>query len=133
MDEIARVICAADSALIAAETARDLESAMNYMAPDVILQPPDMPMVVGREAVREFYAEWFALPYKSIQVRSQTVTVASSGDLAYLVGESSFNLGGPSSEERQVPGKYLGVWKKIGGKWRLAAISWSGDAAPGAG
>ena len=125
-------ICAADKALIAAETSRDIESAMAYMAPDVILQPPDNPMVVGYEAVREFYTEWFALPYTAIQVTAQTVTVASSGDIAYLVGESSLIFVGPQ-EESQVPGKYLGVWRKIDDVWRLAALSWTGNAAIGKG
>ena len=132
MTEIAQAICAADKSLIAAETSRNLESAMAYMAADVILQPPDRPMVVGREAVREFYAEWFAMPYTAIQVHAQTVTVASSGDLAYLVGESSLVLSGPQGEH-QVPGKYLGVWRKIDDEWRLAALSWTGNVASGSG
>ncbi|MEA1979220.1 MAG: DUF4440 domain-containing protein [Chloroflexota bacterium] len=130
LSEITKVICAADRSLIAAEASRDLDSAMSYMASNVILQPPDMPIVVGRKAVREFYTEWFALPYTSIQVHSQKVTVASSGDLAYLVGESSFVLEGPQGE-LQVPGKYLAVWEKVEGEWNLAAISWSGNAASG--
>ncbi len=130
--ELTKAICAADRALIAAESSRDLELAMTYMAPNVILQPPDMPMVVGYEAAREYYSVWFAVPYTSIQVRAQTVNVASSGDIAYIVGESSFVLSN-SQGEQQVPGKYLGVWKKIDGNWKLAAISWSGDAASGKG
>jgi ketosteroid isomerase-like protein len=85
-------------------------------------------MVVGREAVREFYADWFAIPYTAIHVQAQTVTVASSDDLAYLVGESALVLSGPQGE-RQVPGKYLGVWRKIDGEWRLAALSWTGNVA----
>ncbi len=130
-DHIAEAVCAADRALVAAEASRDLEAALDCMAPDIVLQPPDMPMVVGRAAVRRFYTAWFALPYTSIQVHSQTVTVASSGDFACLVGESSFVLGAPP-EERRVPGKYLGVWKKVDDAWKLAAISWSGNAASGA-
>ena len=84
-------------------------------------------MVVGREAVREFYTGWFAVPYTAIQVHAQTVTVASSDDLVYLVGEGSLVLSEPQ-EERQVPGKYLGVWKKIVREWRLAALSWTGNS-----
>jgi len=121
-----QAICAADKSLIASETSRNLELAMAYMAPDVILQHPDRPMVVGREAVREFYAEWFAMPYTAIQVHAQTVTVASSDDLAYLVGESSLILSGPQGEH-QVPGKYLGVWLKFDGEWRLTAMNWTGN------
>ncbi|NIM92165.1 MAG: DUF4440 domain-containing protein [Anaerolineales bacterium] len=128
LSEITKAICAADKSLIAAEVSRDLEAAMKFMAPNVILHPPDMPMVVGREAVREFYVDWFALPYISIQVHSQRVTVANSGDLAYLVGESSFVLRGPQGE-LEVPGKYLDVWEKVGCEWKLAAISWNGNTA----
>ena len=113
---------------MASETSRDLELAMAYMAPDVILQPPERPMVVGREAVHEFYGERFAMPYTAIQVHAQTVTEASSGDLAYLVGESSLVLSRPHGE-RQVPAKYLGVWRKIDGERRLAAMSWTGNVA----
>ncbi len=126
--KVAQAISAADKSLVAAETSRNLDLAMAYMAPDVILQPPERPMVVGREAVREFYAEWFAIPYTAILVHAQTVTVASSGDLAYLVGESSLVLSGPQGEH-QVPGKYLGVWRKIDAEWRLAAMSWTGNVA----
>ena len=128
LTQAAQAIRAADRFLIEAETSRDLDRAMTYMAPGVILQPPDRPMVHGREAVREFYAEWFALPYKEIQVHAQTVTVASSGDLAYLVGESSLVFSGPEGD-RPVPGKYLGVWRVIDGEWRLAALSWTGSGA----
>jgi hypothetical protein len=34
-----------------------------------------------------------------------------------------------SQEGLHVPGKYLGVWRKIDGEWKLAAISWSANAA----
>ena len=124
--EDAMAICTADKALIEAESSRNLEAAMAYMAQDVILHPPDLHAVEGHAAVRKFYLDWFALPYTVIRVLAQTVSVASSGDLAYLVGESSLVLNGPDGEF-QVPGKYLGVWRKIEGEWLLAAISWTAN------
>jgi ketosteroid isomerase-like protein len=117
---------------IAVETSRNLELVMAYLVPDVILQPPDQPMVVGREAVREFYAGWFAMAFTAIQAHAQRVTVASSSDLAYLVGESSLVLSGPQGEH-QVPGKHLGVWRKVDGEWRLTAMSWTGNVVSGKG
>jgi ketosteroid isomerase-like protein len=127
LSEEAKAICAADKALIEAESSRNLDLAMDYMAPDVVLQPPDTPAIVGRESVREFYADWFAIPYTAIHVHAQTVSVASSADLAYLVGESSLVFSGPNGE-RELPGKYLGVWQKVDDKWLLAAISWNANA-----
>jgi hypothetical protein len=32
-----------------------------------------------------------------------------------------------SGERTVVAGKYLGVWHKISGEWKLAAISWSAN------
>jgi ketosteroid isomerase-like protein len=126
LSEEAKAICAADKALIEAESSRNLDLAMDYLAPGVILQPPDQPAIVGRESVREFYANWFAIPYTAIHVRAQKVSVASSKDIAYLIGESSLVLSGPHGE-RQLPGKYLGVWRKVDNKWLLAAISWNAN------
>jgi ketosteroid isomerase-like protein len=126
VSEEAMAICTADKALIEAESSRNLEAAMAHMAPDVILHPPDLHAVERHEAVRKFYLDWFALPYTAIRVLAQTVSVAASGDLAYLVGESSLIMNGPDGEY-QVPGKYLGVWRKIDNEWLLAAISWTAN------
>jgi ketosteroid isomerase-like protein len=121
-------VCVSDKALVEAESSRDLELAMSYMAPDVVLQPPGQAAVIGLEAVREFYAYWFSIPYKAIHVQAQSVSMSSSADLAYLVGESSIEMSG-LQDGLHVPGKYLSIWRKIDGEWRLSAISWSSNAA----
>jgi ketosteroid isomerase-like protein len=126
VSEEAIAIRTADKALIEAESSRNLEAAMAFMAPNVILHPPDLNAVEGHEAVRKFYVNWFKLPYTAIQVLGQTVSVAATGDLAYLVGESSLVMSGPDGDY-EVPGKYLGVWRKIDNKWLLAAISWTAN------
>jgi ketosteroid isomerase-like protein len=123
-------ICAADRVLLEAESERDLELAMSFMAPDIVLQPPSQPAAIGLEAVREFYSQWFSLPYRAIHAQAQSVSMSSSADLAYLVGESSIEMSG-AQDGLHVPGKYLGVWRKIDGNWRLVAISWSANAAQG--
>jgi len=125
-----QAICDVDKALIEAESSRNLELALSFMAADVILQPPEQPAVVGLEAVRQFYAAWFAIPYIALQVQSQSVFVAASADLAYLVGESLMIVNTPDGE-RQWPGKYLDVWRKIDHTWQLAAISWTGNISSG--
>jgi ketosteroid isomerase-like protein len=101
---------------------------MTFMAPDIVVQPPGQPAAVGLEPVRQFYASWFSIPYQAIHVQTQCVSVSSSADLAYLVGESSIEMAG-SQAGLHVPGKYLGVWRKIDGEWKLSAISWSSNVA----
>ena len=86
-----------------------------------------LPAIVGDEAIRRFYEEqWFTLPYVEISGQVETIVVAASGDLAYLDGRSNLTLE-ISGENISSEGKYLGVWQKVQGQWRLAAISWTAN------
>jgi ketosteroid isomerase-like protein len=121
-----QAICNADKGLIEAEVSRDIEAVMGFIASGVVLHPPGRPPVIGRESVREFYAEWFAIPYTTIDVYEQQAAVAASGDLAYVLGQSALVLSGPQGD-LPLPGKYLSIWRKIDDQWLLAAISWTAN------
>jgi ketosteroid isomerase-like protein len=117
----------ADQALLQAEEQRDLESAMALVAPHAVFQPPGLPAIVGHEAIRRFYEEqWFTLPYVEMFGKADTVVVAASGDLEYLDGRSHLMLE-ISGEHVVSEGKYLGVWQRTEGHWRLVAISWTAN------
>jgi len=119
----------ADLALLRAEEQRNLDGAMDFIAPHAVFQPPGYPPIVGHEAIRQFYeTQWFKLPFIEISGAPEAIFVGSSGDLAYCDGRSQmvFEISG---ERTVASGKYLGVWKKISGKWKLAAISWSANEA----
>jgi ketosteroid isomerase-like protein len=117
----------ADLALLRAETQRDLDGVMELIAPGAVFQPPGYPPIVGREAIRQFYdTEWFKLPFIEISGRPESIVVGSSGNMAYLDGRSEMVLE-VSGERTVAVGKYLGVWRRISGQWKLAAISWSGN------
>jgi ketosteroid isomerase-like protein len=117
----------ADIALLRAEEQRDLESVMDLIAPHAVFQPPGYSAIVGYAAIRQFYeTEWFKLPFIEISGTPETIVVGSSGDLAYFDGRSQMVLE-ISGERTVAAGKYLGVWQKISGKWKLAAISWSAN------
>ena len=117
----------ADQALLQAEEQRDLESAMALVAPHAVFHPPGLPAIVGNEAIRRFYEQrWFTIPYVEISGQADTIVVAASGDLAYLDGRSHLMLE-ISGEQVLSEGKYLGVWQRIEGHWRLVAISWTAN------
>ena len=117
----------ADLALLRAEEQRDLDAAMDLIAPHTVLQPPGFSPIVGHEAIRQFYdTQWFKLPFIEISGMAETIVVGSSGDLAYFDGRSQMVIE-ISGERTVAAGKYLGVWQKISGKWKLAAISWSAN------
>lgn len=123
----------ADQALLRAEEQRDLEGAMAFIAPQAVFQPPGLAPVEGREAIRRFYEQqWFTLPYGEISGEARTIVVAASGDLAYLDGRSHLVLE-VSGEEVRSEGKYLAVWQRLEGQWRLVAISWTANEPAGSG
>ena len=117
----------ADLALLRAEEQRDLDGAMDHIAPDAVFQPPGYPPVVGHEAIRQFYdTQWFKLPFIEISGTPEAIVIGSSGDLAYFDGRSQMVME-IAGERTVAAGKYLGVWQEISGKWKLAAISWSSN------
>ncbi len=117
----------ADLALLRAEEQRDLDGAMDLIAPDAVFHPPGYPPIVGHEAIRRFYdTQWFKLPFIELSGTPDAIVVGASGDLAYFDGRSRMVIEA-SGERTVVAGKYLGVWRKISGRWKLAAISWSGN------
>ena len=118
-----------DLALLRAEEQRDLEGVMDFIAPHAVFQPPGYPPIVGHEAIRQFYdTQWFKLPFIEISGTPEAIVVGSSGDMAYFDGRSQMVVE-ISGKRTVAAGKYLGVWQKISGKWKLAAISWSANEA----
>ena len=119
----------ADLALLRAEEQRDLEGVMEFIAPHAVFQPPGYSPIVGQEAIRQFYdTQWFKLPFIEISGTPEAIVIGSSGDMAYFDGRSQMVVE-ISGERTVAAGKYLGVWQKISGKWKLAAISWSANEA----
>lgn len=116
----------ADRALLQAESERNLEGAMELIATDAVLQPPDGPPVAGTSSIRAFYHEWFKTPYRAIVCESDTIIVSSSCDMAYVVGNSLIKLDTPDGLIN-VPGKYFSIWRMIDGQWLCVGVSWSGN------
>ncbi|NOZ07938.1 MAG: nuclear transport factor 2 family protein [FCB group bacterium] len=126
---LAKQIRQADRALLQAEEQRDLNGAMALIAPRAVFQPPGFAPIVGREAIKRFYEQqWFKLPYREISGKADTIVVAASGDLGYFDGRSYMVLE-IAGEQIRSEGKYLGVWQRIEGQWKLAAISWTANEA----
>lgn len=113
------------TAAFEAEQQKDLDAILSYFAEDVIGQLPNMPQVQGLEAMRDFYTEYFKI-LVSIEGWSTEITVSKSGDMAWDYGGSRSVINGPDGPIEDET-KYLEVWKKIDGEWKVVAISASSD------
>ncbi len=105
---------------VTAFKARDFATIQALMAPDTLLLVPNASPVQGPEVAIETWKSWGELPGVSITFGAQRVEAAASGDLAYDYGAYTFAFDtdkGPFVEN----GKYIVVWKKIDGAWKIAA------------
>ncbi|MFQ6084148.1 MAG: YybH family protein [Candidatus Aminicenantia bacterium] len=109
-----------------AEMRKDLETIVNIYADYAIIQGPNMPQFEGKEAIKNFYEEFFKLPIVSIEGGPNKIVISNSGDMAYDIGWNRTVL---QQGENQIEdkGKYFCVWKKINDEWKIVVISYSSD------
>ena len=92
-------------------------------AEDAYLLPSGGEMVKGRAAIQAF---WTKAAEGISDFKLTTVDVQPLGnDSAREVG--TFTLKTKGQPPQEVAGKYVVVWQKVGGDWRLAADIWYTD------
>lgn len=100
----------------AAARTGDAQALTNLYANDAVINAPGTPRVTGRDEISAFFAQMVSEgPYENT-ISTDEVIVSESGDLAVELG--SFT--DPSGN-----GKYVGVWKNVGGEWKLFIDTWN--------
>jgi ketosteroid isomerase-like protein len=109
------------------ENQKDVDAIMGlgFFAEDIIVQPPNMPQLKGLEAVRDFYTEFLKI-LVSIEGGPTEIIISETGDMAWDYGWNRAVYKGPDGPIED-EGKYLEVWKKIDGAWKIVAVSFSSD------
>jgi uncharacterized protein (TIGR02246 family) len=116
-------IDAVNRALEDAIRKRDTERLSSLYTPDAIVMPPDAPFVKGRDSIKQFWGS--AIQQLGVKdARLNTVDLEMAGDTAHEVGEAILTL-----ESGAFTGKYVVVWKKVGGQWRLHRDIWNAKGA----
>lgn len=132
-DDAARhadAIRALDERWKAAADRRDLDGMMAIYAEDAQELLPGMPPIVGREAIREFYRELLErFPRLEHEFEPEEIQVADSGDLAVVRGTFRFTADTSRPDEVQ-SGKFVGVWRRRDGEWRLVINISNGNGSP---
>ena len=117
--DVARdAIDAANAAFVKAFLAGDAKAVSNLYTEGAQLIAPGAEVALGRAAIAAFWAG----SMKTIRgVRLETAAVESAGDLAvedgvaYLVG----------SDGSHSSARYVVVWKRVAGSWRLHRDIWN--------
>ena len=89
---------------------------------NAIALPPDGPLVRGRDNIQQMWGS-IAQQLGLKSVKLQTLELEVAGDVAHEVGEAHLTLASGSAVA-----KYVVVWKKADGQWRLHRDIWNTKA-----
>lgn len=94
--------------------AKDLDGVAGMYAPDATFMPPGSPPVQGAAAIRASWAPFIHAPGFRLVLTPDQVTSSASGDLVIDRGHYVSAVAGAPEDH----GKYVVVWKKVGGVWK---------------
>ena len=110
-----------------AAKAKNASKLAGIYASEATLLPPSSPMIKGTSNIQAFWQKF--LDAGAADPKLQTVSVESSGDLAYEIGTFQAMMPQPSGGASRSSGKYLVVWKRQNdGNIKMVADMFSGDA-----
>lgn len=115
--------------LVAAANVGDVTTVASLYTEDAKLLLPNAETVVGRDAIERFYTmlrDQFGLR----DMAAEITELGSEGDLAYEVGRYSLTLQPEGGEAIRDIGKYVFVWKRQEGTWRIAVDAPNSDLPP---
>jgi uncharacterized protein (TIGR02246 family) len=98
-----------------------------FYAKDATLLPPGSPMIKGSSNIQAFWQSF--MDAGAADPKLHTVSVESSGDLAYELGTYEATMPKPEGGAGRATGKYLVVWKRQSdGSIKMVADMFSGNA-----
>ena len=106
--------------------AKDAAGIANLYAEDGAVMPPNAPIGTGRAAIQQAWASMMQTPGFALTFTPEQIVVSSSGDMALDRGTYSLTVA-PGGKTQSDTGKYVVVWRKIGGEWKAAADIFNSD------
>ena len=99
----------------------DFTGVASLYTDDAVAFPPGSPMVKGRAAIG---AMWKGLAEQVSDPKVITVEVKRLGRVAAReIG--TFSLKTKEATPKELTGKYVVVWEKVRGRWKMAADIWN--------
>ena len=99
------------------------EALANMYCKDGMILPPDADIIKGREAIKKRWElpEGVSVPYH----KTSPTEISINDDWAYDIGYYEGTTIKKNGDEGNFKGKYLIVWKKEEGDWKIYADAWN--------
>ena len=100
--------------------AKDASGIAEIYAEDGAVMPPNAPIGKGRAAIQQAWASMMRTPGFDLTFNPEQIVISSSGDMALDRGTYTLTVA-PAGTTQTDTGKYVVVWRKIGGDWKAVA------------
>jgi uncharacterized protein (TIGR02246 family) len=112
--------------------AKDAAAIAALYAEDGAVMPPNAPIGKGHAAIQQTWASMMATPGFDLTLNPEQILISSSGDMALDRGTYTLTVA-PAGTTQTDTGKYVVVWRKIGGDWKAVADIFNSDLPASAG
>ena len=111
---------------MAAYNGKDAAAVASLHTEDVVVLPPNLEMMKGREAVQDAIAA--EINAGATDLALTTLDVYGSGDLAYEIGRYALKVKQDEQILMQDSGKYIVVWEQVSkDNWLIKVDIWNTD------
>jgi ketosteroid isomerase-like protein len=118
----------ADHAWSKAMTDKQLDATVSHYAEDASIFPPNAPTATGKNAIRNVWAAYFAMPGFLVTCHPVKIAASHSGDIGYTQGPYALTFRDATGRKIKDRGRYIAVWKKqADGEWRVVADFFNSD------
>jgi ketosteroid isomerase-like protein len=123
-DIASRDLLARDRALVDAFLQNDQAAIRDLYATDAIVMPPNVPAISGHAKILPWAKEISGV----LQAfAASPISAKISGDLAWIAGTYTMTVKLPDGKTADDRGKYLEVWRREEGRWRIVADMFNSD------
>lgn len=111
--------------------AKDAAAIAQLYADDGAVMPPNEKAASGRESIEHWWSSSMQMPGFDLTFETDQLVVSQAGDMALDRGTYRFAATPPGGAIDD-SGKYVVVWRKVDGEWKVAADIFNSDG-PAAG
>jgi ketosteroid isomerase-like protein len=136
----ARLEAESDSARVAIEAlnarftgffnAGQTDSVVSLYTSTATVMPPAMPAVTGADSIRGVFATMGSMMPKGSTLALRAQSVVANGPIAVERGSWTMTIPAEAGAPTESHGKYVVMWRKVDGEWRIEEDIWNEDTPP---
>ncbi len=116
-----------NQAFVAAVAARDTDAVVGMYADDAQVLPAGMPRADGRDAIRKVWVGMLQTPGLELNITSSKPMITEAGDMVIDVGGYSMKMKDKKGKPMEDVGKYVAIFKKVDGAWKIVVDTFNSD------